>query len=194
MATLTPNYSLYKPAGTDFVNETTDLNNNWDTIDTQLKAVSDAIPLMLRVRKTADEAVTSSTTLQVDDQLFLPVAANSVYLMDCYLFYNGAADPAGGFGLDWTGPAGFSMDWSSFGVNGAIGLGTMTDYDAVRLANNGLRNHGTNNVGTFMSMACRGTIVTAGTAGTVSLRWAQGASNATATTLKANSWLRFMKF
>jgi hypothetical protein len=194
MATTTPNYGFYKPATTEFVNVLTDLDNNWDTVDTQLKAVSDSVKTILMVRKTIDEAVTSSVTLQADDQLFLPVAANSFYQLDCFLMYTGAADPAGGFGLDWTGPAGFSMSWASYGVNGAIAAGSLTDHDVVALSNNGLRNHGSNNVGTVMSMRPAGVVATAGTAGTLTLRWAQGASNATATTLKANSFITLTKF
>lgn len=37
MATFTTNYNLRKPATSDFVDVVTDINNNMDTIDTQIK-------------------------------------------------------------------------------------------------------------------------------------------------------------
>jgi hypothetical protein len=189
MGTLTPNYGLYKPAGSEFVNETTDLNNNWDTLDTQLKAVSNSIRTILMVRKTAPKTITSSTTLEPDNHLFLPVEANTIYFLDSYLAYSGAADPAGGIKIDWTGPAGFSIDWANFGVN----QGALTSYDAVQQTAAGTRNLGTNGA-TPMTARPAGTIIVAGTPGTLTLRWAQGVSNATGTTLGANSVIRLMKF
>jgi hypothetical protein len=41
MGTFTPNYNLYKPDDTDLVNEDTDLNANWDIVDSQLDGLSD---------------------------------------------------------------------------------------------------------------------------------------------------------
>ena len=37
------------------------------------------------VRKTADESVYNSTTLQDDDELLLPVAANETWIFDCFI-------------------------------------------------------------------------------------------------------------
>lgn len=42
MSTTTPNYNLLKPDETDFVDEDTALNDNWDIVDTELKANADA--------------------------------------------------------------------------------------------------------------------------------------------------------
>lgn len=192
MASLTPNYSLYKPAGGEFVNEQTDLNNNWDIIDTQLKAVSDSVLTVLRVMKTANKDKTNDT-LEADNHLFLPVAANAVYMLFAWLPYNGIAAPAGGIKFDWTGPAGFSMKWSSNGVNGHGGVGAMTDHDVVVLTAADIRNHGTN-AGTHMSLHPTGVVRTAGTAGTLTLRWAQATTNATATTLQQDAFLRLERY
>ena len=35
--------------------------------------------------KTSDESVTSSTALQNDNQLYVPLAANAYYAFECYL-------------------------------------------------------------------------------------------------------------
>jgi hypothetical protein len=191
MGTLTPNYSFYMPDGNEFVDEDRDLNDNWTKADTQIKAVADSIKTILIARKTADETVTNSTTLQADDHLFVPVAANSVYLLDAFLMYSGPVDPAGGIKFDWTGPAGFTLDWAAFGTLG-VGVGTLVDYDVVKQAATGTRNHGTNGA-TIMSLQPKGTLVTLGTSGTVTLRWAQAAANATGTILRTNSTLRLMK-
>lgn len=37
MGTYTTNYALFKPAGSDFVDVTADLNDNWNIVDTEIK-------------------------------------------------------------------------------------------------------------------------------------------------------------
>ncbi len=196
MGTTTPNYGLFKPdpdpVTGDFVNVVTDINGNMDTIDTSLKAVSDNIATILKIRKTADQAVTNSVVLVPDNHLFLPVIANSFYILLSWLKYTGPADPAGGIKFDWTGPAGFAVDWSSAGVRG-VGVGALTDYDVIVEAAAGTRNHGTN-AGNGMTLRPSGIVSTAGVAGTLTLRWAQAAANATPTNLLTNSWIMLIKF
>jgi hypothetical protein len=194
VGTTTPNYVLFKPDPVnDFVNVVTDINNNMDTLDTQLKAVSNSIRPVLKVLKTANKDKTNDTTLEADNHLFLPVEANLTYSLDAYIRYKGPADPLGGIKFDWTGPAGFSIDWTNFGVLG-VGVGTLTSYDVVAETAAGGRFHGTANTATIMSLHFAGTVVIGGTPGTVTLRWAQAAANATPTTLMSNSWLRMEKF
>lgn len=41
MASTTPNLGLHKSAGSEFVNVTEDLNNNWDTVDTEIGKIGD---------------------------------------------------------------------------------------------------------------------------------------------------------
>lgn len=50
MATFTTNYSLRKPATTDFITVTTDVNDSMDTIDSNLKRVDDAATQPQRCR------------------------------------------------------------------------------------------------------------------------------------------------
>jgi hypothetical protein len=191
MGTSTPNYGLYKPdpdpTTGDFVNVVTDINNNMDTLDTQLKGVADSVRTVLMVRKTADKSITSDTALQADNHLFLPLAANSVYFMDCFFMYNGLA--AAGIKFDWTGPAGFSTDWAGYGVNFG---GPLNDYDVVEQSLAGGRAYGGNGA-VDMTMQPKGIVGTAGTAGTLTLRWAQQVLSATPTILRTNSIVRLMK-
>lgn len=59
MGTTTTNYSLYKPDGTEFVDEDTDLNNNYDIIDTEIKARADEIADLTAVVDVIDDDVTA---------------------------------------------------------------------------------------------------------------------------------------
>lgn len=193
MGSSTPNLQLWRPdPDLDFVNVETDLNDNWDKIDTAYQDTTDSIVPWLSAYKTADQSITSSIALTPDTHLFLPVAANSVYLLDTFIPFLGAATGTGGIRSDWTGPAGFTLDWVAYGTNGHAS-GTTTDYDVVLQPATGLRSQGTN-AGTAMSMQPRGTLVTTGTPGTLAFRWAQASSNATPTTVKKGAWIRLMKF
>lgn len=193
MGTNTTNYQLFKPdPDDDNVNVQTDLNDNYDIIDTNLKAVSDSVIPILSVRKTANESVTNSVALQTDDDLFIAVAANTKYMLDSFFIYSGAAPGSGGFKCDWSIPAGATLDWASYGVLGHSS-GTVTDYDVPWLSASTTRDHGTNGAGNEMTLQPKGLLTVAGTAGTIALRWAQATANATSTILHANSYFRLMK-
>lgn len=141
--------------------------------------------------KTGDESVTSSTTLQNDDLLVLPVASNARYIMEAFLVYTGAADPAGGLKLGWTGPSGATMKWANFGTtqNAAPAL---VNYNVVAESIGGGRGVGTNS-GTEMTCRPYGVLNTSSTSGNLQLQWAQGTSNATATVVKAGSLIHLRR-
>jgi hypothetical protein len=156
--------------------------------------VSDFDALGVFALKTANESVTSSTTLQADDQLFVALSANAKYKLDCWFNYQGAADGgtgAGGLKLQFTLPSGATMKWANFGVN----TGALTSYNVVVEAQGAAspRSVGTNGIpgsgGTEMACQPRGYITTSSTSGNIQLMWAQNASNVTATTLFAGSFL-----
>lgn len=138
--------------------------------------------------KTGDESVTSSTTLQNDDQLVLPVAANARYIMDGWFRYTGAASPAGDLKMGWTLPSGASMSWTNFGVN----TSALTAYNVVVELTAGGRAVGTNGA-TEMSCAPKGYIATSSTSGSLQLQWAQNSSSGTATVLKVGSYVRIVR-
>ncbi|MGW3499371.1 hypothetical protein ACWDMY_01315 [Streptomyces globisporus] len=125
------------------------------------------------VRKTADESVTSSTTLQNDNHLVLPVVANATYSLFLMCIFSGGT--VGDIKFDWTVPTGTVLRWSD--QTGTSGLHSNVDvYSAPG---------GTTQVA-FQVWA---TVVTSGTAGNIQFRWAQNASDATATIVRANSHL-----
>lgn len=148
--------------------------------------------------KTSDESVTSSTTLQDDDQLALPLIASAKYRMIGYILYTGAADGgtgAGGLKMQFTGPSGAVMQWTNFGTNVAIAApSTNLTYNVVAesLAAGSPRSVASNG-GVVMSCAPAGYISVSSTAGTLQLKWAQNTSSATATVVKTGSWLELVR-
>lgn len=141
--------------------------------------------------KTADESISSSTTLQNDDELRVAVVAGAKYTMEAFLIYTGAADPAGGLKLGWTGPSGATMKWANFGVTQNVSP-TLVNYNVVVESIGGGRGVGTNGAAEMSSRPC-GQLTVSSTAGNLQLQWAQGTSNATATVVKAGSWIKIVR-
>lgn len=137
------------------------------------------------VVKAADEAVTSSTTLQDDNHLILALEANATYTVEGVLFYDGQFN-AGNLKLTWSLPSGATFLW---GVSApATGGAAAFASQAVTTGNLSVGTYGTG--GSKTTCRISATVVTSGTAGSMTLRWAQDASHATATTIYAKSWLR----
>jgi hypothetical protein len=147
------------------------------------------------IYKTATESVTNSTTMQNDDAFAFGVAVNSAYAVESFLPYDGAADPAGGLKMGFTGPTGASLYFANFGANGTGSPGgTLTDQNVVveGFAAGSPRGVGTN-AGTIMSCTPTGVVVVGGTAGTVQFQWAQRTANATATRILSAAWMKLTK-
>ncbi len=140
-------------------------------------------------RKTADESVTSSTSVQDDDHLSMTLNANTNYWVDGHLITDGAV--GGDIKLQFVVPSG-TIRWLANGpVSGATG--TVTDVD---------RNVRVGSVSTIMGTIASGTnsvvlifgiIRTGASGGTFKLQWAQGTSSGTATRVRANSFLRCVR-
>lgn len=125
------------------------------------------------VRKTADQSVTSSTTLVNDSHLVLSVVANATYTLFLMCVFSGGT--TGDIKFSWGVPSGTVLRWVD--QTGTSGLAADLDvYSAPG---------GTTQVG-FQIWA---TVVTSGTAGNIQFRWAQNTSDATATIVRANSHL-----
>ena len=137
-------------------------------------------------RKTADQSVTSNVTVASDSDLAVAVDASGVYVVLWSLVTDGAA--AGDIRYSWSGPASATMLWESRGlaagdtVNVAV---ASTDVAAIGTA----VTHGTIASGTSSRVNGSGLLVVSATAGNLQLQWAQGTSSATATKVKAGSWL-----
>lgn len=133
--------------------------------------------------KTADESVTSSTTLQNDDALFLELAANTTYQVILQLAYNGGTQGSSDLKLAWSAPSGATARFAAFwrDTSGANHQG-VTDLTTVSAL-------GTNGTSNDYSLLLTGTIITGSAGGTLQVQWAQNTSSATPTTVRANSSL-----
>jgi len=129
------------------------------------------------VRKTADQSRTSTTTLANDSQLVLPVVANATYSLFLLCIFSGGT--TGDIKFDWVVPSGTVLRWSD--QTGASGLNSDVDvYSAPG---------GT----TQVSFQIWATVVTSSTAGNVQFRWAQNATDTSATIVRANSSLQLTR-
>ena len=136
------------------------------------------------VIKQSDESVTSSITLQNDDELLVALDANTFYTFEALLGYTGAA--AGDLKVAFTVPAGAAILVQGWGFD------TPFAVTPVLTAANGsgtALNFGCNGTTVPVSAKIQGAITTAATAGNLQLQFAQVSSNGTATTMKAGSRL-----
>lgn len=157
----------------------------------RIATVADFDALGVWALKTSTESVTSSTALQNDDQLFLPVVANAKYTFEMFIIYDGAGAGLGDLKRDFTGPAGIVMNYANFGPNNS-GAG-LTQYDVVMETVSGVtRVLGTNGA-TAMCAQPKGYIATSSSSGTFQFRWAQNVSVGTATRVLVGSWMKLTR-
>jgi len=148
--------------------------------------------------KTADESVTSSTTLQNDDHLVIPVTANSKYAVEAFIMALGPA--TADLKIDWAIPASSfininMLEWQRANAEGqrVVLTGGAAGRMTLEGESNGLALFGS----TFSTQSSWTTFVgqlgVVGTAGNLQFRWAQNTSDAGAVTLKAGSWLKITR-
>jgi hypothetical protein len=143
------------------------------------------------VRKTADESVTSSTTLQNDNELLLAVSANCTYAFRVWLLATDATDVNGDIKFAFTFPTGAVCHFSGRGphtllASGAFGdgeyIGRNTATSGSTVASYGLST-------SVIGIEITGLLIVSSTAGNLQLQWAQNASDANATTVQAGSFM-----
>lgn len=129
------------------------------------------------VCKAVDESLSSSTALQNDDELLLSLAANATYILSARITYNSST--AADFKYHFTGPASFSARWSQLVITGGGSTWQLFEQDETTTPS-------IDGSGADRSALLFGRVTTVG-AGTLTLQWAQVASDASATTVKAGS-------
>lgn len=132
------------------------------------------------VRKSADEAVVTNTTLQNDDELLAALAANKDYAFQLDLHVTSDLSPD--FKVAITVPTGATLLWHALGMTTSApepsgpqtvsGTGLLINYNAAG----------------FVRIV--GSVRVAATAGNLRLQWAQNTSSGSPTTVKAGSILR----
>jgi hypothetical protein len=143
------------------------------------------------VRKTADESVTSSTTMQDDNHLFFSVPANATTTW-CAVLWGVGGNAAGDLNMRWTFPANATLTWGQFALNNSVASGSSGSVETQAIYQTTVSPTSNTPVGLSTVpnvIRVEGIIRTGVTAGTVTLQWAQLGSNATASTLKADSYL-----
>lgn len=142
--------------------------------------------------KAADESVTSSTTLQDDDELQVSVEASAVYEVTGLLIFG--ADPAGDLKLGWSAPTSATFSWALMGGNASIAATSgSVILDRQTITSTGYQLGGVTANTTIMTARLRGILRVSTTAGTFKLQWAQLASSVNATIMKADSWIRLRR-
>ena len=171
--------TLNKPSAGD-TDWTTEINDNWISLESSVNGV-------LRLIKTADESVTTSTTLQDDDALKFLMGANETWVFDVVGFWGaGSTGPDIKVGLNGPGtptllraqiqhyngpgqtPAGAGGILTSYGTSEAVDISSGPPDTLFTL---------------------KGTVINGSTPGNLVVQWAQRVSSATATTVKAGSFL-----
>jgi hypothetical protein len=137
----------------------------------------------------ADESLSSSTVLQDDDVFAMPVLANSNYLLEMTLHFNSGNSNGVDATLAFTLPASATLTWSvveyDTTATAITSLRMASRYQSVVQLGAGVIASPT---GEANCVILRGLIRVAGTAGNVTLQWAQGTSSTQALTRKADSW------
>lgn len=138
----------------------------------------------LAVIKPTDEPVTSSTTLQNDNDLIVSVAANSTWLFLCMLDYEGGTQGASDIKWLWSIPAGASLRYH--GIHDTTGGASVagTTYTGATTVTSG-----SNGAGVLKAATMIGSLNVSSSAGSVQLTWAQNSSSGTPTIVHAQSLL-----
>lgn len=160
-----------------------------------MRMTADVLDSMLPTSayKTADTSVTNDVVVNADPHLSVAVEANAIYVLDGNIFVTSASlTPDFLFAFDV--PTSATGRWSMVGPPAAA----TTDDTTIRTISTAMgtantRSYGIPTAGTRSGFQVSGLVDTAGTAGDVTLFWAQNVSNATASTVEAFSWIRLQR-
>lgn len=168
-------------------------NNTWGTtVNNALNQINDYEPF---AHKTADQSIASSTVLTDDTHMALALPAPGTYQVDAVLMFSGAAAADIQVAWAYTGTltAGFrAARGPNIGITDALGA----TAQGVRQAAAGATSAAITSAvpygvdGTNWSAAFECGVVVVSTTGTLKVQWAQVVSNATATIMRAGSFLR----
>ena len=134
----------------------------------------------------------NSDVLQDDDALVLPVLANSTYLIDGQLIYDGNISTDLKVAL--MGPASATCTWVLRGIatnvvatsgNVVLAASTIGDANALPVGSAG--------AGSKIAALITGVVRTGATAGSMRVRWAQNSSGASDTTIYADSYIALLR-
>lgn len=137
------------------------------------------------VVKGADQPLASSTALQNDDALYVALAANTTWIFIAMIEYTGDAAGSGGIQFTFTTPSGSTLVWSQLYLGSSVSAPSMAGTGTGSGQTRSAETNGTAQVPAWIM----GSVTVGSTAGNLQFRWAQNASDATATLVKAGSFL-----
>lgn len=132
-------------------------------------------------RKSADETVNNSTTLQNDDDLVFALAANEVWMVQLLLLIDSSTVADIRFG--WAYPSGCTIKWS--GTDYYWGT---TNTSAIPIQTNAVDIPGIG-AGSVKGWWVAAIVINGSTAGNLNLQWCQATAEVSDTKLLANSCL-----
>lgn len=132
--------------------------------------------------KAADESVTSSTTLQNDNELVAALEANTNYMFEVVIFWSQTSTSTQDIKVAFTVPASASLTWAWVQDSDGNAKTPATTASGTAVAQNTTDTDG-------MWIRISGSVRVGATAGNLTLQWAQNNSVGNATTVKAGSTL-----
>jgi len=146
-----------------------------------------AVGAHLIVRKTSDQSVTSSTVLVSDTALTMAVGTSEVWLFHFILRWE--ASTAGDFRVSFSLPSG-QIDAAASGyISNTTGVLAEQTWEALTATDAQPQDFGGHGAALPQITMIDGIYTGGGSAGSVTLRWAQWTSDATATKVLTNSTL-----
>lgn len=138
--------------------------------------------------KTADQLVTSSTTVVNDTELFLVLPASATFFFHMFLDFEGGTLGASDIKWTFTVPGGcfFRYSYANRGPGGGATAGTCAQGTDINTS-------GSAGAGNIQGVLALGTIVNGVNPGNVQLRWAQNTSSATSTIMHAQSCMMIQR-
>lgn len=154
---------------------------------TPLRVFSNHLVAPLTAYKTADTSRASTTALASDPHLSVSIVQpNSIYDVELMLYFTSSG---GGVRVGFLTPASMTISYifqcRDIGTDGDVGQNEGLDIDTA-VVNTAFQS----NAGAQMFCWFKGTITTGGSGGSVTLRWAQESSNASATVLNSGSTMK----
>lgn len=172
--------TLNKPLAGD-TDWTTEINDNWTALENAVNATTVK-------RKTADESVSSSTTLQSDNHLTMAVGANEEYV-GTFEIFAGDALTTTGCKVAIQVPTGSTLRVAAVKLDNVA----FVYHQQTTTSDAGLDFTTAQTVGTTALYRISVWVLVGGTAGSITLRWAQSTSSATALTFKRGSFMSMTK-
>lgn len=145
--------------------------------------VSESSTGLIFAKKPVDESVTHSTTLQNDNDLFLPISANDSMVVEGYIHYHNTG--SGSLRMAVTVPTGASMDIAIYTDDVVL-----PPPETWTLTTSGTSTGDMGMNGVDVPIHYYGIVITGANSGNIQIQWAQGVSSSTPTTFRTKSYMR----